>query len=321
MLVVEATSPVDAAPNALAIMLAASTAGGRHDIVTASGATSLPFRWLGGTSRAETWRMGVPPARRAGRPGGAGVTEGGDFQFGHLVLPMPATAIEDVTEAAYREVLAASNHSGYPHLLRVWNYFGGINEGDGDREHYRRFCVGRARAIPTEPVTGYAAATAIGIPGPSTELQISWLASRHPGVPIENPRQVSAWEYPREYGPVAPGFSRAMLVERPVQPLLLVSGTASVVGHESRHDEALAQLDEALVNLEQVIGRAAARIGLDADIGPRSVLRVYLRDAGDAPAIGVRLVERFGGAVPFMLLEGDICRRELLVELEAVHAF
>lgn len=320
-LAVDARSPADPAPGSLAVLLAGTTAAARPDVTAAARATALPFRWLGGTSRAETWGTAEAAGRVSGRARGAHVAEGPDFQFGHLVMPMPAAAIEAVTETAYREVLAAGLAGGYPHLLRVWNYFGGINDGAGDRECYRRFCVGRARAIPTEPATGYAAATAIGIPGPCAELHLSWLAARRPGVPIENPRQVSAWEYPRDYGPVAPGFSRAMLLEWNDPPLLLVSGTASVVGHESRHAEALAQLDEALLNLEHVVARAAARIGAGSRSGAGTLLRVYLRDPADAAAVHARLIERLGASTPFMLLHGDVCRRELLVELEAVHAF
>lgn len=190
----------------LAVLLAGTTAAARPDVTAAARATALPFRWLGGTSRAETWGTAEAAGRVSGRARGAHVAEGPDFQFGHLVMPMPAAAIEAVTETAYREVLAAGLAGGYPHLLRVWNYFGGINDGAGDRECYRRFCVGRARAIPTEPATGYAAATAIGIPGPCAELHLSWLAARRPGVPIENPRQVSAWEYPGTTARSPPAF-------------------------------------------------------------------------------------------------------------------
>lgn len=321
-LTVDANGPAVDPVDALALWMPESLIEARPDVAPREAKIALPFRWLGGTSRAESWRVREEVAHRT--PAGRAferVAEAGGFQFGTLVLPMAETDVEAITEAAYRRVLETTSASGHPHLVRVWNYFGAINSGDGDRECYRRFCVGRARAIPTEPPTGYAAATAIGIAGEARTLHLSWLAARRPGVPIENPRQVSAWEYPREYGPVAPGFSRAMLLDWNDPPLLLVSGTASVVGHESRHAEALAQLDEAIVNLELVIARAAGRLGVESRPGPGTLLRVYLRDPADAAAVGARLLARFGGATPYMLLHGEICRRELLVELEAVHAF
>jgi hypothetical protein len=58
---------------------------------------------------------------------------------------------------------------------------------------------------------------------------------------------VSAYDYPRQYGPAAPSFSRAALTP---DPLLLISGTASIVGHASVHlGDVTAQLEETLANL------------------------------------------------------------------------
>jgi hypothetical protein len=39
------------------------------------------------------------------------------------------------------------------------------------------------------------------------------LCSRAPAIALENPRQTPAWQYPREYGPVSPGFSRGALLD------------------------------------------------------------------------------------------------------------
>src|SRR5262249_47283082 len=33
------------------------------------------------------------------------------------------------------------------HLVRVWNHIAGLNDGDGDAERYRRFCIGRHDAF------------------------------------------------------------------------------------------------------------------------------------------------------------------------------
>jgi chorismate lyase/3-hydroxybenzoate synthase len=111
-----------------------------------------------------------------------------------------------------------------------------------------------------------------------------------------------------------------MLLDWCDPPLLLISGTASVVGHASAHEDTLAQVDETLANVETLVGRAAQRIGGgSATLGAQSLLRVYLRDAAEAGAVNARLLERLGAQVPFMVLHGDICRRELRVEIEAVH--
>ncbi len=81
------------------------------------------------------------------------------------------------------------------------------------------------------------AATSIGRQDDDRVLQVYWLAGNEPGRALENPRQMSAFHYPRQYGPSAPTFSRAMQVGGG----LLISGTASVRGHASHHPQDLAR--------------------------------------------------------------------------------
>ena len=151
-------------------------------------------------------------------------------------------------------------------------------------------------------------------------LQVYWLAAREPGLPLENPRQVSAYRYPREYGPQSPTFARALLPPSPRVPLLL-SGTASIVGHASQHADSLrAQLDETLTNLDSLLGAARERAPtLSPHLDGTSRLKVYVRDAADADAVAAQLEARLGTRVPWLMLHADVCRRELLVEIEGMH--
>ena len=55
--------------------------------------------------------------------------------------------IRSTAEKLYAAMRQFQEHCGFPHLLRMWNYFDAINEGDGDVERYRQFCVGRARGL------------------------------------------------------------------------------------------------------------------------------------------------------------------------------
>jgi len=226
--------------------------------------------------------------------------------------------IAPAAEAAYAALRRFVAESAYPHLLRVWNYFDGINTGAGDAERYRLFCAGRAAGYGVLPGGGYAAATAIGRRDGDPTLQVYWLAGRVPGVPLENPRQTSAYRYPREYGPTSPSFSRAMLVS---QRLVLVSGTASIVGHASHHPGDLqAQLDETLANLSSVIQRASSTAPLiPPRLGKGSMLKFYLREAAEASRLDSLLRRRLPAETPYMILEADICRSELLLEVDCLH--
>lgn len=273
----------------------------------------IPLPWLDGTRRDETWFEGCAIAHAA--EGALSLLATDDVLCGLLDVS-ERISLEATIAAAYRAVEEACTGRGFPHLLRVWNFFGAINAGAGDEERYRRFCVGRAEVLRSRPSGGYPAATAIGIPGPSGRVQVAFLAGRRAGSAIENPRQTSAWQYPRQFGPVAPGFARAMLLAWLPEPLLLVSGTASVVGHASVHASTGDQLDEALRNIDMVIATAATQLNRPLALGRGGALRVYLRDAGEACAVATQLRERLPPDVDWMLLHGDICRSDLRIELE-----
>jgi chorismate lyase/3-hydroxybenzoate synthase len=206
----------------------------------------------------------------------------------------------------------------HPHVLRAWNYFDRINAGSGDEERYKQFCLGRASGLGVPEAMRLPAATAIGRRDGSPILQVYWLASRRAGRPLENPRQMSAYRYPRQYGPAAPRFSRAMLVG---ERLLMISGTASVIGHASRHPGDLdAQIDETLANLASIQQRAAVHApAIPPRLTGTSVLKIYLRDAARAAQVDARVRERLPAGVQYLILEADICRAELLVEIDCLH--
>ena len=230
--------------------------------------------------------------------------------------------IADAAQRIYADLIARVRGSSHPYLLRIWNYLGAINAGEGDAERYRRFCVGRAAAVDAAFNDPPPAATAIGHDGGAGTLQLIALCSREPGIALENPRQTPAWSYPREYGPVAPGFSRgALLGADGDAPRLLASGTASIVGHVSQHiGDVAEQLRESLRNLEALLVAGTQRDGSTFAFTGCEALRVYLRHAGDL-ALAQSVIAESGLPEEHVLyLRGDVCRRELDVELEGVFA-
>ncbi|HPF25799.1 MAG TPA: hypothetical protein P5528_15960 [Steroidobacteraceae bacterium] len=226
--------------------------------------------------------------------------------------------IAAAARAAYTAMVNFQKFARFPQVLRVWNYFDAINAGDGDSERYRQFCVGRAAGLGDALAKPYPAATAIGRRDGDCTLQVYWLAGRVPGRAIENPRQVSAYHYPRVYSPSPPVFSRAMLVS---PDLLLISGTASVVGHASHHPGDLpAQLEETLRNLRAVIkGAAGIAPALPRELSSSSRLKVYLRDTQEVAHVERMLHEALPAGVPFVVLAADVCRSDLLVEIDCQH--
>jgi len=261
----------------------------------------------------EVWRGRAPV--RSGRDGELRWSSDGEHLYFAIELDEAACGgIDAAAEHAYACIGTFLAASEAPHVLRLWNYLDAINLGDGDDERYRRFCDGRARGMEAHVPTRYPAATAIGRHDGVRTLQIYGLAARHAGTPVENPRQVSAWRYPRQYGPTAPTFARGM---RSGIDQLLISGTAAVVGHASRHAGDLdAQLDETLANLDSLLQQAGSSAGA---LGAHSLLKAYVRREADAAHVADVLHARLPGLGGLLLLGGDICRGELLVEVDGVH--
>lgn len=282
----------------------------------ASGRVHVALEPLAGAGLSEIWR--ATGAVASGESRGiryrhddhflAGVIEVDEWQHGGIA---PATA------AAYRDIAAFQSTAAFPHMLRTWNYFDAINDGDGDAERYRGFCSGRVRGLGTPRQPQHPAATVIGRRDGVRMLQVYWLAGREPGMALENPRQVSAYLYPPEYGATAPTFSRAMLV---TPKLLLISGTASIVGHASRHrGDASAQSREIVVNLESLLARARqCAPSLPDRIGERTLIKAYVRNARDLPVVEAALRERLPPQAPLLALHGDVCRKDLLVEFDCL---
>jgi chorismate lyase/3-hydroxybenzoate synthase len=256
----------------------------------------------------EMWR--VADAVSTGADGHVRFAAGAEFTAGFIDIDERLfDGIADAAQAAYRWMLEFQARSSQRHLLRIWNFIDSINDGEGDLERYRQFCVGRARGLGDTPSDRLPAATAVGRRRPSGRVQVCWLASRAPCRPVENPRQVRAYRYPREYGASPPAFARAVRLETGE---LMGSGTSSIVGHESLHDGDLSsQVEETLKNLAE-LHRAGGGCGAPTGV------KVYVRERAGADGVEHQVVAGLPGANSPLLIEADICRRELLVEVECL---
>ncbi|MGI8738541.1 MAG: hypothetical protein ACR2KU_02475 [Gammaproteobacteria bacterium] len=229
--------------------------------------------------------------------------------------------LDTATFAAYRRLYSFARKQGFAHPLRVWNFLPDINGRETRLERYQLFCQGRHRALQTRATTTrqLPAASAIGTQG--GHFVIYFIAAREPGAQVENPRQISAFQYPRRYSPKSPSFSRAVVKRWGAGAHLYISGTASIVGHESLHTaDTLAQLDETLSNLDALIRHTGSEHTLDIhSVRNLSLLKVYVRDAADCDAIAARLANGAIAEIPVMILHGDICRGDLRVEIEGLY--
>jgi len=244
--------------------------------------------------------------------------------MGHLALDL--SQFDDMRHAsrhAYEVVQDFLRQSPHHCPMKIWNYIPGINEGQGDDECYRQFCVGRAEALAADPAEQppLPAATAIGTPATEPALQVYLLAAARPGINVENPRQVNAWHYPRQYGPRSPLFSRGTLMQVNGSRHFLISGTASVVGHETHHDNTADQVYESVRNVNSLLAEARRLLGSHHPaLGDAGVLRVYVRQAREYGPVRRMLETLIPEEVRRVYLHGDVCRSDLLTEVDGIVA-
>lgn len=233
------------------------------------------------------------------------------------ISPAACADIETATEAAYTRLFRLINSAGFPYPFRIWNFLPKINLGEGDQEEYKKFCVGRLRAFSQLDFDQqqFPAASALGIHHSDNATHgavIYLLATRTPGQHHENPRQQPAYQYPRQYGPSSPSFARATSLPTQFQLPIFISGTASIIGHDTKACGNLQeQLEITLDNIRYLLA------SIDPQASALSAIRVYLRHAEDLLATQNYLYQQFSPA-DINIVHADICRANLLVEIECV---
>ncbi len=284
-------------------------------------AVSLPQ--LGKESRAEVWTSDLP--HEANQYENIYYTANSEMVFGSISFQeIKTSSLEKLTLRAYKEIFEFLVQKQFPFLVRCWNYFPNINQETNGIERYKLFCAGRHNAFSEKykQMEKYLpAASAVG--SKSGPLTINFIAARnHGGEHIENPRQVSAYQYPTTYGKRSPSFARATYMNWGSSKHLYLAGTASIVGYESRHfDNPLMQTQEIRENLDSLIFNCTSTLNSGTEevkIENASIIKTYIRDVSSFPIIKDILEEKMAGAQSHLYLVGDICREELLLEVEGV---
>ena len=246
---------------------------------------------------------------------------------------VPGQSCYRVTQELFQQTGAQlrSAGMGWEQVVRTWWYLGDITGDEGGVERYQELNRARAEAFADikfggHNLSGYPASTGIGMnPGAGTTLTTMALQTERKDVrlvPLENPRQTPAYDYARRYSQLSPRFSRAMALVTPDHITTWLSGTASIVQSEVCHpDDVVAQTEETLDNIRALItAENFARHGIagaGATLRDLAKVRVYVKRAEDFAACRAVCARRLG-PVPALYLQAEVCRPELLVEIEGV---
>lgn len=253
---------------------------------------------------------------------GVNITYCKDYLFAGFTLNTSTGDMCTDARELYERLLPIIKQHSYPYIVKAWNFIPGINQGEGDLETYRQFCKGRAEAFDNADfsIENMPAGTGVGAPA-NQGLGVFILAATEKSEPIENPRQVSAYRYPRQYGPRSPSFSRGAVVRNSEATQLYVSGTASIVGHETQHEGDIdAQTKEMMDNVAALASEAGVESVLtSAEMADNAnVFRLYLRDQAHRSTVLNYLNNVLPSSTQIVVLDADICRRELMVEIDGI---
>jgi enamine deaminase RidA (YjgF/YER057c/UK114 family) len=290
----------------------------------------------------EAWGLaGGSGALHVEHRGGAAIARHNGAAWAYLADVHPDAAAGPICDRSLSAFRAAGQrlHSigwRFEDVIRTWLYLGSITGAEGETcrylelnrartEFYRNLKFGAGLVQREGGNAVFPASTGIGAAGDGLEVSCIALRAERPDValfPLENPLQISAYDYAHQYGRETPKFVRAMAVA--TGPLLttFISGTASITASESRHDDSVEQqTQQTLENIETLIAADSfRRHGLDgcgATLDDLALARVYIKRPEDHETVKGICSATFG-KLPAIYVVGDICRAELLVEIEAI---
>jgi enamine deaminase RidA (YjgF/YER057c/UK114 family) len=205
------------------------------------------------------------------------------------------------TEAAFEQMKAILDSEGmsFNNIVRQWNYIGNILEGKNGRQNYQIFNEVRSEYFGKfRTVYGYPASTGIGMKLGGVTIDFCAVMTNE---------KLSQYE-------------QTILLKDNFKSTLLISGTAFIKGQETVGIGDVEKQTQVTINniikltdqkrIEQNVTNT------NTDWGKFILLRVYIKNQYDFSKVKMICMKQFPG-VPAIFIESDICRDNLLVEIEA----
>ena len=220
-------------------------------------------------------------------------------------------------------------------IIRQWNYIEKITDYDTTgHQHYQDFNDARSLFYQgSEWPTGYPAATGIGTRWGGIMIDLDALRCEDRSVQVcgvDNPLQVAAHAYSQEVllgeedktllHKTTPKFERAKAVWKEDHGFVYVSGTAAIRGEQSLEGVGIEKQTQAtLENIEYLVSRENLnRSGIPVTEDATLItFRVYVKHWEDMEVAKRIVTERYPD-LPAIYTLTDVCRSELLIEIEGI---
>jgi hypothetical protein len=211
-------------------------------------------------------------------------------------------------------------------IVRQWNYIEDILGFNGKEQHYQEFNNARSAVYGTLfNENGYPAATGIGMKCGGVIIEFVAVQSGElKSVAINNPSQIAAHTYSKNVLAgeecllkTTPKFERARYLELFGKKLIFISGTASIIGERTVGvGNPSEQTEITINNIKQLYSKEILDQLSGETLNPKyGHARVYIKNAKDFPVIKRTFKSHFG-KLPVVYIIADICRNDLLVEIE-----
>ena len=237
--------------------------------------------------------------------------------------------IREQSEQTFRKVeeILKAEQMNFGDIVRQWNYLEGITDIAHGNQCYQDFNDVRSQFYATsEWQSGYPAATGIGAQHGGIQIDFNAVSGKIGIIPLDNDWQRAAHVYSDEvlisHRPDTekgtPKFERGKSLSDHQQEVIYISGTAAIRGEESMvTGDVLWQTEITLENIQHLIGLEEGKEKLPEHSGKLELLRVYLKNEKDAQIVKEDL-DKLCPGVPVAYLYADVCREELLVEIEGI---
>lgn len=211
-------------------------------------------------------------------------------------------------------------------IIRQWNYIRDILGFDDGMQRYQEFNNVRSLFYGDNfDENGFPAATGIGMNRGGVMIEFVAIKSAEMrSLALDNPDQIAAHRYSEEVLvgqkcvlKTTPKFERARYLDLYGRKMIFISGTASITGEETVGiQDPVTQTKVTIANIRKLYADEVLAKISGEKLTPRyGHARVYIKNRHDFRAIR-RTFSALYGNLPVVYIIADICRDNLLVEIE-----
>jgi enamine deaminase RidA (YjgF/YER057c/UK114 family) len=246
--------------------------------------------------------------------------------------------VKEDSSVAFTDMLKVLNNEGMNmgQVVRQWNYIGHIlhikRSEESTIQNYQAFNEVRSHYYKKyRNRKDFPAATGIGtsVPGISIDFCAVEEYKEVINVPIYNEHQQNPYAYGQDVlvgvalsnrnKKEPPQFERARLLASPGNTTLFVSGTASIVGEKTVGvNDLKKQIDTTVNHIKTLVNSTNIKKHVP-DFVTTSVnyllLRIYVKHEKDFATVRNMCEQTYPGT-PMVFVKADVCRDDLLVEIE-----